>query len=66
MQQLPIDDSARVSPNKAEETLAPAEARPIEQAAPALAFTPLNAKDGTSGLAVRTQLKAGAYYLKLN
>ena len=65
MQQLPIDDSAPVSPNKAEETLAPAEARPIEQAAPALAFAPLAAKDGTPGLAVRTQLKAG-YYLKID
>jgi hypothetical protein len=65
MQQLPIDDSARVSQNKAEETLAPAEARPVEQPESALAFTPLAAKDRAPGLAVRTQLKAG-YFLKID
>jgi hypothetical protein len=60
MQQLPIDDSARVSQNKAEETLAPA-----EQPESALAFTPVAQKDQAPGLAVRTQLKAG-YFLKID
>jgi hypothetical protein len=63
MQRFSNDGSAQVSQNNAEESLAPAEAQPAEQPAPALAFTPLAAKDRAPGLAVRTQLKAG--YLKM-
>ena len=65
MQQFSINSSARVSQNNADEMLAPAEARPAEQSAPVLSFTPLAPKDRASGLVVRTQLKAGSSVLKI-
>jgi hypothetical protein len=65
MQRFANNGSAQVSRKSMEESLTPAEARPAEQPAPALAFTPVASKGRTPGLVVRTQLKAG-YYLKIN
>jgi hypothetical protein len=59
LQQFSINGSTQVPQNSVEETLAPAEARPAEQPAPALTFTPLAPKSRTPGLVVRTRLKAG-------
>jgi hypothetical protein len=60
MQQLSIKGSEQVSRNKPEEMLTSA-----EQSTPPLLFKPLAAKDRAPGLMVRTQLKAGFVFAKI-
>jgi hypothetical protein len=59
MQRFSMNASADPSCNNGIEAPASAEARPAEQPAPAVLFTPLVPKGRAPGLAVRTQLKAG-------